>query len=151
MKINDSKKAMWRYMLGYIPIFLSAVLYILLGTPPPDEIAITVVSLALVGCIFIVLFRFHPRVQHYMAAINEFDRNYCYAKKIENAVEWTKCTKKPITVEFREVGPDVTGVETLEGFKPCDPAKHYIIRGVRGEVYPIEKGIFNETYEVVEE
>jgi hypothetical protein len=65
--------------------------------------------------------------------------------------EWKKCKKKPIEVEFREVQPNETGVETLEGFKPCDPAMHYIMRGVRGEVYPIEKTIFDETYEIVED
>lgn len=64
-------------------------------------------------------------------------------------MKWKKCRKKPIVVEFREVDPDENGVETLEGFKPCDPSKHFIIRGVSGEIYPIEKEIFSQTYEVV--
>jgi hypothetical protein len=63
--------------------------------------------------------------------------------------DWTKCRKKPIEVEFREVRPDESGVETLEGYKPCDPEKHFIMRGVKGEVYPIEKSIFWETYAVI--
>lgn len=62
--------------------------------------------------------------------------------------EWKKCRKRPIVVEFREVQPNETDVETLEGFKPCDPTMHYIMRG---EVYPIEKTIFDETYDVFEE
>jgi len=63
--------------------------------------------------------------------------------------EWKKCKKKPITVEYRLVNPGENEVETLEGFKPCDPKKHYIMKGVRGEIYPIEKEIFEETYERV--
>ena len=62
---------------------------------------------------------------------------------------WKQCKKK-IVVEFREVIPGEDGVETLEGYKSCDPEKHYIMRGVKGELYPIEKEIFDETYEVVE-
>jgi hypothetical protein len=62
--------------------------------------------------------------------------------------KWLQCRKRPIVVEFRTVQPDETGVETLEGFKPCEPETHYIMKGVRGEIYPIEKAIFDETYEV---
>jgi len=63
--------------------------------------------------------------------------------------EWMKCRKRPVVVEFRKVRPDEGGVETLEGFKPCNPEKHFIIRGVNGEIYPIDKDIFARTYEVV--
>ena len=65
--------------------------------------------------------------------------------------EWKKCRKKPIVVEFREVQPDELGVETLEGFKPCNPKQHFIMRGVRGEIYPIEIEIFKETYDIVDD
>jgi len=65
-------------------------------------------------------------------------------------MKWRKCRKRPVVVEFREVRPNEDGVETLEGFKPCEPGKHYVIRGVNGEVYPIEKTIFEKTYEVIE-
>lgn len=63
--------------------------------------------------------------------------------------KWKQCKKK-IVVEFREVIPGEDGVETLEGYRPCDPEKHYIMRGVKGELYPIEKEIFDDTYEVIE-
>jgi hypothetical protein len=59
---------------------------------------------------------------------------------------WKKCIKLPVEVEYRLVMSDENEVETLEGFKPCDPDKHYIIRGIKGEVYPIEKDIFHKTY-----
>jgi hypothetical protein len=78
---------------------------------------------------------------------------------------WRKARKKPVIIEFREVEPEthirthmpsrkeVWGevIETLEGILEAYPDKHFIIRGVRGEVYPIEKTIFNETYEVIED
>ena len=66
-------------------------------------------------------------------------------------MKFRRCVKRPIEVEFREVKPDEKGVETLEGYKPCSPEKHFIIRGVKGELYPIEKEIFYQTYDIVEE
>lgn len=41
-------------------------------------------------------------------------------------------------------------VGTLEGVCWC-PLGHWIVRGVRGELYPVESGIFEATYEPVEE
>lgn len=64
-------------------------------------------------------------------------------------IEWKKARKKPVVIEWREVNPSETGVETLEGYKPCDPNTHFIIRGVEGELYPIRKDIFKKTYEVI--
>ncbi len=91
---------------------------------------------------------------------------------------WKKCRKKPIVVEFREVIvndricvkvktrekvklheiPDgkvhwinVEKIETREGELYGFPNEDYIIRGVRGEIYPIGKDIFYETYDVIEE
>ena len=65
--------------------------------------------------------------------------------------EWKKCRNKPKIREFREVRPDETGIETLEGYKDgISPETHFIMRGVKGEVYPIRKDIFEETYEVIE-
>ena len=41
-------------------------------------------------------------------------------------------------------------VKTLEGLSyDLIANKHVIIRGVRGEFYPIEINIFNETYELI--
>ena len=63
---------------------------------------------------------------------------------------WKKCKKKPVVVEFREVRIGEEGVETLEGYKPCTPGEHLIIKGVEGELYPIRKDIFLKTYDVLE-
>lgn len=64
--------------------------------------------------------------------------------------DWKKARKKPVVVEFREVKPPKETVETLEGTLTAYPDKHVIIKGVKGELYPCEKGIFAETYEVLE-
>lgn len=42
-------------------------------------------------------------------------------------------------------------IKTLEGWYEVEAGKHYIVTGVRGERYPVEKEIFEETYELVEE
>ena len=41
-------------------------------------------------------------------------------------------------------------IKTLEGMVLCDPVS-YLIRGVRGELYPCRGDIFRETYEKVRE
>lgn len=68
---------------------------------------------------------------------------------MDNMKFWRMCKKKPIVVQVRDVRPDESEVETLEGFKPCDPKMHYIMKGVKGEEYPITKEIFDETYELI--
>ena len=40
-------------------------------------------------------------------------------------------------------------IKTLEGWYEVEVGKHYIVTGVRGERYPVEKEIFEETYELV--
>lgn len=42
-------------------------------------------------------------------------------------------------------------IQTLEGWYEVEEGKHYIVTGVRGERYPVEKEIFEETYELVSE
>ncbi|MGV4321201.1 hypothetical protein [Bacillus mojavensis] len=42
-------------------------------------------------------------------------------------------------------------IKTLEGWYEVEVGKHYIVTGVKGERYPVEKEIFEETYEKVEE
>jgi len=67
---------------------------------------------------------------------------------------WRKCRKKPVVVEFREPQTTKHGktetIDTLEGVLLAEKGKHYIIRGTRGELYPIEIEIFYETYEILE-
>ena len=72
---------------------------------------------------------------------------------------WGKARKKPIVIEFREVEPNsnLNGLDrsevihTREGIIQGYPGKDFIIRGIKGELYPIKKNIFFETYEVVED
>lgn len=65
--------------------------------------------------------------------------------------KWRKARKKPVVVEFREVEGEVETIKTregtLKGYKNAD----YIIRGVAGEIYPIDRVIFHETYEIIGE
>ena len=42
-------------------------------------------------------------------------------------------------------------IKTLEGDYIAKPEQDYIIKGVRGELYPCKKDIFEETYEKVEQ
>jgi len=64
--------------------------------------------------------------------------------------EWRKARKKPVVVEFREVDGDNEVIHTLEGDLTAQKGRDFIIRGVNGEIYPIAKEIFYQTYEVVE-
>ena len=84
---------------------------------------------------------------------------------------WGKARKKPVVVEYREPIPNdqvavttqstagtfvgveskfVEKINTREGTLYGYPGKDFIIKGVRGEIYPIGIDIFNETYDVVE-
>lgn len=67
---------------------------------------------------------------------------------------WGRARKKPIVIEFREPKPCgdqiVERIETREGVVYACPKLDYVIKGVRGEVYPIGRDIFEETYDVVE-
>ena len=76
---------------------------------------------------------------------------------------WGKAKKKPVEIQFREVEPKtlirikmpegkkVWGeiIETLEGNHEAHVGKDFIIKGVRGELYPIKKDIFYQTYDVI--
>lgn len=60
---------------------------------------------------------------------------------------WQKAIKKPIPIRVHQVDEDFS-VETLEGTLTAK-AGDYLVVGVRGEMYPIAKGIFEETYDIV--
>ena len=77
------------------------------------------------------------------------DTPYPHAIALDLMKMWQMCRNKPVIRHFREVRPDEKGIETLEGYKPCDPKIHYIMRGVEGEEYPITKEIFAKTYDVI--
>lgn len=40
-------------------------------------------------------------------------------------------------------------IKTLEGWYEVEVGKHYIVTGIEGERYPVEKGIFEKTYELI--
>lgn len=74
--------------------------------------------------------------------------------------------KKPVVIEavqftgenYKEVGEFVgqplyisygmVAIPTLEGIMRCKPG-NYIIKGVKGEFYPCDKEIFEQTYEEI--
>jgi hypothetical protein len=56
-------------------------------------------------------------------------------------------TKKPIPIKAVQVHTEVE-ILTLEGVMKAWPGD-YVIRGVKGEIYPCKKEIFEETYEKV--
>lgn len=56
-----------------------------------------------------------------------------------------------MVVEFREVFGDSEWIQTREGILLAKKGEDFMIRGVKGELYPIKKEIFNETYEVIPE
>ena len=64
-------------------------------------------------------------------------------------MKWRKARKKPVVIEFREVEGEKEIVSTREGALVAVKGRDYVIRGVRGEEYPILKEIFRETYEVL--
>ena len=68
---------------------------------------------------------------------------------VEN--EGTNC--EPFTTGQGKGGNEGLIISTMEGNNMVAyPNKHYIVKGVRGEFYPVEKDIFEDTYvEVCEE
>jgi len=59
-------------------------------------------------------------------------------------LEWDQVHKKPVAVEAVEI-PAPFEVETLEGTM-SGQAGDILIRGVEGEIYPCDPGIFASTY-----
>lgn len=42
-------------------------------------------------------------------------------------------------------------IKTLEGWYEVEEGNHYIVTGIKGERYPVEKEIFEESYELISE
>lgn len=42
-------------------------------------------------------------------------------------------------------------IKTLEGWYEVEEGKHYIVTGIKGERYPVEKRIFEESYDLLED
>jgi hypothetical protein len=60
---------------------------------------------------------------------------------------WCRYRKKPVIIEAFRTDQELI-IETLEGNMVAKPGD-FIIRGVRGELYPCKPDIFNDTYEKV--
>ena len=58
--------------------------------------------------------------------------------------DWFYCKKRPIVIQAIKMDKDFT-VITLEG-EYKGKAGDYLLKGVKGEVYPCRKDIFEETY-----
>lgn len=56
--------------------------------------------------------------------------------------------KKPIPIKARQIREEFV-VDTLEG-RHTGKAGDYLIVGIRGERYPCDKSIFEESYEVIQ-
>ncbi len=63
-------------------------------------------------------------------------------------LNWRKARKKPIIVEYAELDKPCV-IQTLEGRLYAHPKDEFIIRGIKGEFYPIRKDIFYETYNII--
>lgn len=57
--------------------------------------------------------------------------------------------KKPVIIHARQLG-EAMDIETLEGTMHANTGD-WLIRGIKGEYYPVKDNIFQETYEPVEE
>jgi hypothetical protein len=68
------------------------------------------------------------------------------------APDWVNEAYNNGVLVYKEVGntPPELYVKTIEGDMKCN-YKDYIIKGVKGELYPCKPDIFEETYEQVDE
>jgi len=72
------------------------------------------------------------------------------AKEVEireavESAEWFRCWKRPVQVEFA-APPVPLEITTLEGTHKYDPGKDVLIRGIKGELYPCKRDVFEATY-----
>ena len=77
-----------------------------------------------------------------------------YKKKplIIEAIQYGGCVldivEKFIDIQIHQKDVDCCYITTLEGIMRCD-INDYIIKGIKGEFYPIREDIFLESYEKV--
>jgi len=62
--------------------------------------------------------------------------------------DWFNCRKKPVIIKAIQMDTDFV-VATKEGTSLAGKKGDYLLEDVRGEVYPCDKSIFEETYNVV--
>ena len=79
--------------------------------------------------------------------INFFVWNGWSAPHIKEVKAWVESFGTSFQDVFERVGPGIIKVKTLEGHSYDLPEGYIIIRGVEGEFYPCEPGIFKKTYD----
>ena len=62
---------------------------------------------------------------------------------------WQRARKRPVEVDVRGPIEHPESIDTLEGIMHASPGD-FIVRGVRGEEYPIKPSIFEITYELID-
>ena len=62
--------------------------------------------------------------------------------------QFEKYRKKPVIIEAYQTDKELT-IETLEGTMKANKGD-WIIKGVKGELYPCKPDVFEETYEKVD-
>lgn len=60
------------------------------------------------------------------------------------------CRKKPIIVHAKQISEEFQ-VKSLEGNYKIGKAGDYLMQGIEGELYIQDKGIFEKTYDFVNE
>ena len=63
-------------------------------------------------------------------------------------LDFKKAVKKPIPVRCVQINEPFE-VQTMEGLMQ-GKAGDYLMIGSRGEMYPCDRSIFNETYEIID-
>lgn len=63
---------------------------------------------------------------------------------------WKKAMRKSTIIEFREVEGESEDVKTLHGTVKAEAKTEYILKTIMGDVYPCDKILFHEIYEVIE-
>ena len=63
--------------------------------------------------------------------------------------DYTPCRARPIFKMFKEIEKPCM-IESREGLVFAFPDKHYVMRGVEGEPYIIEKELFHKSYDIVD-
>lgn len=98
-----------------------------------------------------------PFIEEVARLANESGKEYpsdnalIIAQRIIDELEgWKKARKKPVIIEFREVKGEKEEVSTKNGIVIAKASEDYVARGIMGELYPINKKIFNGTYEVIQ-
>jgi len=78
--------------------------------------------------------------------MNEIIKKFADAWKVYGTKhDWFRCRKKPIVIKAIEMDKDFK-VATKEGVSLAGKKGDYLLEGIRGEIYPCNKQIFEESY-----